>query len=314
MNLFKYTSIQTAMLILESGTIRWSSPVIFNDLEECQFTPFTKEQHLLAQEWYMNVMLECAKGRLIFDHNRFSPATSQIISVIKMGLENSKLSTAGLAEIAAAIAQDPERDFKDHMNIALIRCMRVLCLTTKYNNHLMWAHYADQNCGCVIEFEEIFFKPPRNLRQGFIRYHENLTPLSNPLDALLYEETTEIKNLMFQDVVFSKRSIWSYEEEYRFMYSESFGEITTKVDLMSGEKKIEVRGQSEKLHTDMDISLQSIKSITFGVRADKRKIDKLIKSIVDKNMECEIYQMEQNNGVLIRKAISLNLLTPIDQT
>ena len=37
--LFKYTTFDTAILILRTGRLRWSSPLLFNDLSEFQRIP-----------------------------------------------------------------------------------------------------------------------------------------------------------------------------------------------------------------------------------------------------------------------------------
>jgi hypothetical protein len=47
--LFKYTSLETARIILESGTLRWSNPYVFNDILEFQkmpvFSPTVEERY-----------------------------------------------------------------------------------------------------------------------------------------------------------------------------------------------------------------------------------------------------------------------------
>lgn len=95
-------------------------------------------------------------------------------------------------------------------------------------------------------------KEPRLLRKSYVRYTENVEPRSNPLDMLLYGgETDEVRDLMIRVLAFSKRTFWSYEQEYRCMFNETFGEITTKIDMRNNTKDIIVNKHSDQLFTDV---------------------------------------------------------------
>jgi len=179
MSFYKYTNISTAILVLRNKSLRWSSPLIFNDLEECQFTPFTKEQYLSSYNAYIQLLTECAKGRLIYDHNKFSEISKLFIQVMRISMDQGAFDTKDFSEIILNMFSNPESDYRNFVNAALIKSFRVLCVTEKYDNNLMWAHYADQHYGCVFEFDSLYAKKPRLLREDYIRYHENLQPRSN---------------------------------------------------------------------------------------------------------------------------------------
>lgn len=304
MSLYKYTNISTAILVLKNKSLRWSSPLIFNDLEECQFTPFTKEQYLSSHNTYFKILTECAKGLLIYDFNKFSETSKLIIEIMRISMEQNTFNTNYVAEVAMNIFRNPESDYRDFVNTALIKCFRILCVTEKYDNQLMWAHYADGHNGCVIEFESLYTTKPRLLREGYVRYHENLQPRSKPLDMLLYEETEEVRDLMISDVVFSKRTYWNYENEYRLMSFESFGEITRSFDLQTMNKKTVVKNQTDELFTDISISIESVKSIIFGVRSTDKDIKKVLEVLSENDYQCKLYQMKMKNGCMIKEVLN----------
>lgn len=304
MSFYKYTSINTAALVLQNSSLRWSSPLLFNDLEECQFTPFTKEQHLKSHETYIQVLEGCARGHLVYNTNKFSDITMQLIQVVALSMAKGTYDRKDYSDVLTNISANPDSDYRDFMNTALIRCFRVLCVTEKYDNSLMWAHYADQHYGCVFEFEKLYDKEPRLLRKGYVRYHENVEPRSNPLDMLLYGETDEVRDLMIRDVAFSKRTSWEYEQEYRFMFSESFGEITTKIDMQNNTKGIIVNRQSEQLFTDVNFSKKSLKFIIFGVRCTSKDINSIVDILQNSDYQCDLYQMKMRDGALFKEELS----------
>ncbi|MEI6544978.1 MAG: DUF2971 domain-containing protein [Methylococcales bacterium] len=280
--------------------MRWSSPVVFNDIEECQFVPFTKDRISSAYKKYQEILTECAKGNLTPNYDSYSDVTKLIVSLLQITTGNDKFSAENLAEMMKKVSGSLEDDHRNFVNVALIKCFRVLCVTTEFDNNLMWAHYADQHHGCVLEFEEFFNNEPPGLRKGFVRYHENLEPTSNLLDNLLYGDTKEVTELLIKDVVFSKRTSWNYEKEYRFLFSESFGEITAKIDMVTNNRTISVKNQPETLYTDVAFSIGAIKSITFGARATKSDIEQIFDILTNKSCVCSLYQMQMRDGRMIR--------------
>ncbi len=301
MSYFKYTTISTTKLILENLSLRWSSPLQFNDIEECQFVPFTIEEHRFAHEKYIEILAEYAKGnQLEYDYNKFSHNTKMLIAAFKLSIDQGTFSTENFVDVMLNITSNPDLDYRNYINTALIRIFRILCVTDTYSNNLMWAHYGDQNYGCVIELDKVFIDKPWNLKEGKVTYHENLNPKSKPLDMLLYGETKEVRDLMIKDVIFSKRTNWSYENEYRFMFSESFGSISSVTDMQTKKTNISVSNQTEILYTDLKILADNIKSITFGTRTSEENKSEVIKMVKKLDYKCKLYQMQLENGIVTR--------------
>ena len=301
MSYYKYTTTSTTKLILKNLSLRWSSPLQFNDIEECQFVPFTIEEHRYAHEKYIEILTEYAKGnQLEYDYNTFSHITKMLIATFKLSIDQGTFNTENFVDVMLNITNNPDLDYRNYINTALIRIFRILCVTDTYKNNLMWAHYGDQNYGCVIELDKVFIDKPRNLKESKVSYHENLNPKSKPLDMLLYGETEKVRDLMIKDVIFSKKTNWSYENEYRFMFAESFGSISSVTDMQTKETKISVSNQTKKLHTDVKILADNIKSITFGTRTSEIDISEVIEMVKKLDYKCKLYQMQLENGIVSR--------------
>lgn len=301
MSYFKYTTLDTTKLIIKNKSLRWSSPLKFNDIEECQFVPYTRESYEKAIREYFDILIRIAKGeKLDFDYNNFSHSTIMLINVIKISLNQGTFDQSNFIDQTLNFINDPEADYREYINKGLIRIFRILCVTNKYDNKLMWAHYGDQHYGCVLEFSDLYIDKPLNLKEGKVEYHENLKPKTNSLHLLLYGETPDLRDIMIRDVIFSKRSEWNYEEEYRLLFAESFGQIKVKANFQTKEKSINVSHQTDKLFTDVPISKDFLKSITFGTRIKDEEISDVQNQLISNDMNCILYKMILNGGNLER--------------
>ncbi|EHH1242298.1 DUF2971 domain-containing protein [Vibrio parahaemolyticus] len=309
MSFYKYMTTNTGKIVIENSTLRWSSPSIFNDIDECQFSPFSDSAYKSAFKAMTQVVANCAEGHLIYNFYEFSPQTQMMIQITKLGLENGTSNHDILLDMSEKLLENnfsnPEDYFREYVNTAIINCARVLCVTTEHDNDLMWAHYADEHRGCVFEFKNVYKETPDKLRQGSINYVKELKSSINAVDLLLYGETKPINDALVKDVFFSKKNVWDYEKEYRLMFNESFGVIQAKVNLQSNEKEITVSGQSEQLHTDVEFAPESLLSITFGVRTPPKVIDEIISAALNKNPQCVFYQMKRAKGGTVRHPMSI---------
>lgn len=301
MSYFKYTTLNTTKLIIENKSLRWSSPLQFNDIEECQFVPYTRESYAEAIKKYLEIITKIAKGETLdYDYQKFSSVTQMLIATIQISLKQDSFDTSSFAEQTLNTISDPEADYRDYINKGLIRIFRILCVTKKYDNKLMWAHYGDQHYGCVIELSKLYSHKPFNLKEGKVEYHENLHPKTNSLDLLLYGETQELRNIMIKDVIFSKRSDWQYEGEYRLLFSENFGEIKAETDFQTKKTIITASKQTDKLFTDVHIDKNFIKSITFGTRVKVEEIIDVQNLLKKDEINCKLFKMVLNGGKLER--------------
>ncbi len=102
----------------------------------------------------------------------------------------------------------------DIIKNVILECQKnngFLCLTTKCNNVLMWAHYADHNKGCCLEYDlladvDVFCRIQK------IRYDDKTL------------EFNYLKNNGGAfEAMFHKSKMWEYEDEYRVLSIDEHG-------------------------------------------------------------------------------------------
>ncbi|HEA3721442.1 TPA: DUF2971 domain-containing protein, partial [Yersinia enterocolitica] len=123
MSLYKYVSCDVAMKIL-NGKIRMTQPSEFND-------PFE-----LTVELYV------------------SPDTKDTVYNFQFDILSPRESLG-----SNMLSDDFESDFCHDIPIREIReeldkSIGILCLSKTNNSHLMWAHYANNYSGVVLEFDK----------------------------------------------------------------------------------------------------------------------------------------------------------------
>ena len=166
MNYFKYTTFDTTKLIIENKTIRWSSPLKFNDIEECQFVPYSKESFERANREYLEILAKIAKGENVdIDYEKFKPISHMLIAMIRLSIERNTFNSSNMVDDVLNLVSNPEADYREYINKGLIRIFRILCVTAKFDNKLMWAHYGDQHYGCVLELSDLYINKPHGLRK-----------------------------------------------------------------------------------------------------------------------------------------------------
>ncbi len=109
--LFKYTTVDTAILILRTGRLRWSSPRLFNDMVEFQriarFEPSLDES--LSE--FPRILVEIASGQRQVDEARLSYtaqiALGMVRKLIGSGMDlNSVIRDTKFLLIAGALSQN----------------------------------------------------------------------------------------------------------------------------------------------------------------------------------------------------------------
>ncbi len=111
----------------------------------------------------------------------------------------------------------------------------IISLCENGDNHLMWAHYADEHKGMLIQFDNskpLFANSIRNIDGNLCRFKKDIfgttteTPKLVTYQAELpkFSQASEANpdcpndfylKKFYQKVLFTKANIWSYESEYR---------------------------------------------------------------------------------------------------
>jgi len=217
--LFKYTSIDNLKLILENSTLKFSTISEFNDKRECFAQMDFSCTH---QEWAAYL-----KGI-----NTGMPK-SYVNALIKRVIKKPDL---GIRVIKKAI-----KATNNHLGI--------LCLTTRNDNNLMWAHYAESHGGVCLEFDvskdlDTFCFPKAVDYDDSIRRYNYVRSWINR------------KGMDVTESIFHKTSDWSYEQEYRVVRIDGAGIVS--------------------------FNIEALRSICFGIDTPKKTIDEIVKLCTQK--------------------------------
>lgn len=284
--LYKYASASTARAILENNRLRWSSPKIFNDLAEFnrmpQFIPTLSEAHHLLPQ----VVMDAIAGIRKLDEGRLSKP-------MQIYLESMRLMLAsGVSRDFLVKHMRHERDNADervaHATRELVEKLnidqaRVLCLTPRFDNEVMWGNYAGSHTGCVLGFRHIaqLSTPLQEARK--ISYSADPPVVGSGLDFMLYGSSQELQERTLNAVFFSKKSQWSYEEEWRVL----------------AWRPAEVG----KLYGDYLFYLEELESITLGARIRGEEEDAIVDTVSRKYPSTTLYRMEAVRSELHRVKI-----------
>lgn len=192
MSLYKYMSEDRVENILVDNKIRFTQPVYFND-------PFDVQPHIQSPniKGFVNKINDKSKGILL----------SRLISfLVENGMRDNDFNTdehrkAFLQGLNDLTHDEIDEHIKNTFNKEVNDSIGILSLTKDYENLLMWAHYANEYKGFIVEFEkksELF---------------------SNALKVEYKEERPSVKMRRIEPnrLFFTKSIHWKYENEYRVL-------------------------------------------------------------------------------------------------
>ncbi len=183
--LHKYMSMpseESLILLLVKNRIRFSSPARFNDPFDCKvlFNPDVCDDETVLK----------------FHENAGRPINGQISEEDKEKWKSNLLDKA-------KVDLQPEID----------NGMGVLCLTTKPDNILMWAHYAKDHEGICLQFNKKIIEEWAKANAtwttfDYVRYSNGFNTIKDFVDAF--------PNNM-GNFIFKKAEDWRYENEWRIL-------------------------------------------------------------------------------------------------
>jgi len=223
---FKYAAPDTVLAFLKNRTVRYSSPLTFNDPFDVQVglhfdfdlnalhrkvldrlcelaTAPTEPQVETTDPWGQLVLLVRqhypAHG---FPHDRWETMTAEVFGWL-------------VNEI-----QTTQRQVQEHWRNTLLPGVRVFCVSEDRDNLLMWAHYARDHTGAVLEFLSLPDEDnPLSVARPVI-YVDHPPPFFTEaewLDDILSVRKSNLTDLS-RRYVYSKSMHWSYEREWRVWY------------------------------------------------------------------------------------------------
>lgn len=222
---YKYWSINSVLRFLQTGKILFNRYTDFNDPFECQ-------AHIDATnteaEWRSFLLQNGVNGRI---------ANVEAKRMAK----NKMLAGRFVKESVEAVYNETG----------------IFCMTSKGDNLLMWAHYADEHKGACIEFDvtkdPYVFCPIRK-----VQYDSEYRSYN-----YLKEQGEAFRSLEY------KSKDWEYEDEYRVLHNKGYGLMT--------------------------INKEAVKTIIFGCRAEKKDIDAVKKTLKDHGYTRTKYKIAKMN-------------------
>lgn len=216
--LFKYATSSTAAAILASQSLRYSSPLLFND-------PFDVPRHLdlgFTFVEFREEALKCFADYLGGNGLPGSPNARRVLDQMRKRIEDRPVD-AMLNDLGAVLTFFTQRAFeKTAQDLQAVwddrvPGMRICCFSETAASPAMWAHYGDHHRGAVLQFESSDERDSLSLMAQPVRYQNekpSLPPAEKWARALLGEAPIDWDGYL-HEYFFAKAAEWSYEREYR---------------------------------------------------------------------------------------------------
>lgn len=221
LSFFKYMTAATARTVMASKTLRWSSPLIFND-------PFDTPREL-AHGVGPSELSQAVGRRLASlvespqaDLSKLGPKARVIVELARL------LSAGDRAEVLGSLldgidAPQPLTGLDELRSLwrSFVPEFRILCLTEDPVSASMWNHYAGGFTGAVLEFSCLDELDSAWLAAQPVRYD---TPAAEMFNAAELAEITLMPQRQACEAIldrgtFRKAPEWSNEREWRVVGS-----------------------------------------------------------------------------------------------
>ncbi|MBR6163818.1 DUF2971 domain-containing protein [bacterium] len=284
--LYKYVSAYVGIKILESETIRFSSPKTFNDPYDSDVPILFENTKCLDNKYFINLVKKI---------KQLPQANTNECEDLGKSLEHYN-------NLGKRITYDPKK-YLDKCFYNLKKYMRILSLSKINDNLLMWGHYADCHKGIVIGFSKSYmlFKNARD-----VLYSSEIPAVGDKLvkDILMTKsETLEA----LEKVFLTKSTDWKYEQECRCMF-----DVRNNYKYISSLKSFKYKCTQPKFIQELEakenyihqpFSKNCIKKIFIGTKTNIIDEYRIINIIKSKYPGTKIYKasLSQENFKMIFK-------------
>jgi len=222
---YKYATLETVLAILQNCTVKYSSPVIFNDPFDTQTRiGFSFEESEFVKQYrdeLYRLIFACEEPSFI-DNAAF---LSRNIQVLRRVVENSKkkMSKEIFDDMTNDIVAGAIKELKEAIEdvnawwMRAVRATKVFCVAERRDNLLMWAHYAKDHTGAVIEFECLPELDTPLCAARKVNYVSRPPVIANLGEYVKYMtgQGAPRYGLNIYDMCLSKSEHWIYEQEWR---------------------------------------------------------------------------------------------------
>jgi hypothetical protein len=280
---FKYTTAETAKLIVSSRKLRWSSPLLFNDPFDHQTGfdfPFTGKE-------FSEAFLE-ASLRAIFGDAPFNPPhQTKYGDILRIARANRdrwprakfetdlQAATAEMASIFPGLSEELNANLAEQLTRS-----RVLCLTERGDNLVMWSHYANSHRGVAFKFRRLEHADHRFLVAQPVQYSDEsvgFLGLQEYIEMLLGLAKHDLLPRVW-DLAFRKHADWGYEHEWR-----------VHVALLAGD-------ETGFGYSDDEEPTELFEAIYLGCRMEQPSAGELVQLIREKLPQTKIFQAKKRTA------------------
>jgi hypothetical protein len=275
---YKYADPETALAILRNKTVRYSSPLTFNDPFDVQSglhfdfdidTLHAKVSDRLAQ-------LVAAVEEPAVDRN--DPWGEVVLLARKyypthgFQREHWDSMTAPLFAYLISEIRTTQQNYQEHWWKTLLPGIRVFCVSEDRDNLLMWAHYAKDHTGVVFEFLSLPEEDNALSVAQPVIYVDRPAPFFTEKEWIEHILSLQKFNAdeLYKRYVYIKSKHWEYEREWRVWYPL-------------------IPAPPGTLHDDLPIRTSEFASIYIGCRAVSAFADDIIAMIRDSFPSTRVY-------------------------
>jgi hypothetical protein len=174
-------------------------------------------------------------------------------------------------------------EYKRNMNslIPELNESRVLCVSEKNDNVVMWSHYADEHRGVCLRLQCIEEIDNTLLLARPVKYQEDFPEFPSVVDFVSYLTGERLLSMadMLYEVPYVKHVDWSYEREWRVHVPHASAENT--------------------LHDDWQENPRVFGAIYLGCRIPAKESSEIMQMVERKYPDIEIYQAEQSTEAFV---------------
>lgn len=256
-SLFKYASPDAALATLTNRTVRYSSPLKFNDPFDIQtglhfdFDP--QELHGKFVD-YLDAFARSSVAPKVDEKDPWGEMALQFRnSYPTQGFDKhrwQKLTAEVFNKELLPIIKTTQVEYSTYWKNALPG-MRVFCISEERDNLLMWAHYAKDHTGVVFEF--LSLPEIDNTLSISQKVKYSISPPTFFTEQEWLDDLLTIKRFNPLDLrnrfILNKSKEWEYEKEWRIWYPNSI---------------------TEDGHDYIPINQQELSKIFIGCKAEKK--------------------------------------------
>ena len=216
---FKYMTAKVAKIVLVNHTLRWSSPLLFNDPFDVQRNFSWGFEFEELKEPLLNEIVNLISSETIPDFYNIPYFIKRL-----RRKDYADIRNIILPELPQLIDKGMQRAKNDYKRIKkqwseFIPKLRILSFSSVSDNLLMWSHYSDSHKGVVLELQSINSLDSPWLIAQPVTY-QNTPPLLATKEEWIKSITGQ-KRLNYDSWQFyapltlTKTTDWEYEKEWR---------------------------------------------------------------------------------------------------